>query len=332
MAKDRQLALVTGGNGFIGSHLVEALIRRGYRVRCLIRKTSNLQWLRGIQVEFVYGDVTDASTLPDAVNRVDYVYHMAGVVETRDIEAFYQVNVRGTENLLQACAESSPNIKRFVLASSQSAAGPCKEATRLDEADTPHPITHYGRSNLEAERVVLSYTDRIPVTIIRPPAVYGPRDTMILPYFKMVKMRIKPLLGVTHKKYVSLSYVCDLVRGFILAGESEASIGEIYFIGDEKVYSRTEVLDGIAEALSVKAVRIHVPDFFVYVLVKLSPIIKLIVPSFATLSMGKATELVQNYWLCDISKAKRELGYESKVRLKQGLKITADWYRKHEWL
>jgi len=332
MSKERQLALVTGGNGFIGSHLVEALAKRGYRVRCLVRKTSNLRWLKGIHLEFVYGDVTDASSLPDAVHQVDYVYHMAGVVEAKETETFYDVNVQGTHNLLQACVEEAPQLKRFVFASSQSAAGPCEAAICLDESDTPHPVTHYGRSNLEAEGVVLSYTDRLPVSIIRPPAVYGPRDTMILPYFKIVKMGFKPMLGVTHKKYISLSYVCDLVRGFILAGESEKSIGEVYFIGDEKIYSRGEVLDGIAEALSVHAIRFHVPDFFVHVLVKLSPLIKMIVPSSATLSSGKATELVQKYWLCDVSKAKHELGFESKIGLRDGLRITANWYKKQGWL
>jgi dihydroflavonol-4-reductase len=332
MSKERQLALVTGGNGFIGSHLVEALLKRGYRVRCLVRKSSNLQWLRGVQVEYGYGDITVTSSLPDALNGVNYIYHLAGVVEASDSETFYEVNVRGTENLLRVCVEGSHDLKRFVLASSQSAAGPCEDATCMDESDIPHPISPYGKSNLEAEGVVLSYTDRVPATIIRPPAVYGPRDTMILPYFKMVKMGIKPLLGLTHRKYISLVYVCDLVRGFIQAAESENTIGEIYFLGDEKVFSRAEVLDGIAEALSVRAVRIHVPDIIAYILVKLSPIIKSVVPSSATLSSGKAAELVQKYWLCDVSKARRDFGFESRVGLKEGLKMTADWYKKQGWL
>jgi len=332
MLHNRQLALVTGGNGFIGSHLVEGLLKRGHRVRCLVRKTSNLQWLKGLQVEFVYGNVLNPSSLTDAVHGVDYVYHLAGVVEASRPETFYKVNVGGTENLIRACLEGSPDMKRFVLASSQSAAGPCEEPACQDESAPSYPITHYGRSKLEAEKVTLSYNDRIPVTVIRPPAVYGPRDTMVLSYFKMVKARVKPLLGVTHKKYISLSYVCDLVYGFIMAAESDRSVGEIYFIGDEKIYSRAEVLDGIAEALSIRAIQLHVPDFAAHLLVKLSPVIKSIAPSSITLSSGKATELVQKYWLCDVSKAKRDFGYESKIGLQQGLKTTADWYKRQGWL
>jgi nucleoside-diphosphate-sugar epimerase len=332
MSTERQLALVTGGNGFIGSHLVEALLKRGYRVRCLVRKTSNLQWLKGLQVEYVYGDITVASSLPDAVDGVDYVYHLAGAVEARDDEAFFTVNVQGTRNLLQACVDGSSPLKRFVLASSQSASGPCEEAACMDESDIPHPISPYGRSNLKAEGVVLSYADRVPVTIIRPPAVYGPRDTMILAYFKAVQMGIKPLLGLTHRKYISLVYVCDLIDGFLQAAESGNTIGEVYFIGDEKVYSRAEILDGIATALSVRAVRIHVPDMAVHLLVKLSPFIKLIAPSSAGLSSGKAAELVQKYWLCDVSKARRDFGFETKVGLQEGLKMTAEWYKKQGWL
>lgn len=332
MVKDRLLALVTGGNGFIGSHLVEALVQRGYRVRCLIRKTSNLRWLKNVPVEFVYGDVTDASSLPDAVNGADVVFHLAGVIEAKKEETYYRVNVQGTKNLLQACVEAAPNLKRFVYASSQSAAGPCAEYSSMDESDQPSPITSYGRSNLEAEDVVLSYKEKIPVTIVRPPAVYGPRDTMVLPYFKIVKMRIKPLLGLRHRKYISLCYVCDLVRGFILAGEREKAIGEIYFIGNDKVYSRAEVLDCIAEVFSIKAVTIHVPDIIAYVLARLSSLLSRIAPSSATLSTGKARELVQKYWICNVSKAQRDLGYESRIGLKEGLRITANWYREQGWL
>ena len=326
------LALVTGGNGFIGSHLIEVLVKKGYRVRCMVRKTSNLRWLKDVPVDYVYCDVRDPSSLPNAVNGVDYVYHIAGIEEAKRAETYYKVNVQGTEHLLQACVEHAPNLKRFVYTSSQSAAGPCIKGTCIDESDPPNPITHYGRSNLQAEEKVLSYNKRIPVTIIRPPAVYGPRDTMILPYFQIVKRGIKPLLGLGRKKYITLCYVEDLVRGFILAAESQKAIGEVYYIGDERAYSRAEVLDGIAEALSVKAVTIHVPDFFAQAAAGFSALLGRITPNSAALSWGKAKELVQRYWVCDPSKAKRDFGFESQVGLREGLKITADWYKGQGWL
>ena len=326
------LVLVTGGNGFIGSHLVEALVKRGYQVRCLVRKTSNLRWLKDAPAEYVFGDVTDASSLPDAVKEVDYVYHIAGVVEAKHPDIFYRVNVQGTEHLLQACVEHAPNLKRFIFASSQSAAGPCTTGTCVDESDIPNPITHYGRSNLRAEEAVLSYKGKIPATIIRPPAVYGPRDTMILPYFQIVKKGIKPLLGLGRKKYITLCFVEDLVRGFIMAAECQKAVGEVYYIGDEQAYSRTEVLDCIADVLSVKAVTIHVPDFFAQAAAGVSALLNRFAPNSFTLSWGKARELVQRYWVCDPSKAKRYFGFESQVGLREGLKITADWYREQGWL
>jgi len=329
---DRTCVVVTGGNGFIGSHLVEALAGRGYELQCLVRKTSNLQWLQDVPVEFVYGDVTDAASLPDAVRGADYVYHLAGVVEARREEIFDRVNVQGTRNLLQAVVQHAPGLRRFVYTSSQSAAGPCSEKIPLDECDEPNPITRYGRSNLEAEKVVLSYRERVPVSIVRPPAVYGPRDTMILPYFKIVKLGIKPLLGMRHTKYMNLCYVGDLARGFILAAESEKAVGETYFIGDERAYSRAEVLDCMAEVLSVKAITVHVPDVFAHLLAGFSAVFGRFAKSSATLSPEKARELIAKYWICDVSKARRELGYESRVGLREGLRMTADWYREQGWL
>ncbi len=326
------VALVTGGNGFIGSHLVEALAGKGYRVRCLIRRTSNLHWLKDIPVEFVHGDMTDPRSLHAAVDEVDYVYHLAGAIATKKVDDFYRVNVQGTENLIRACLEQAPRLKRFVLASSQSAAGPCSEASGKNELEPPCPITHYGRSNLQAEQILLSYKDRVPVSIIRPPSVYGPRDPMILTYFKIIRMGIKPLLGLAHRKFISLCYVSDLVRGFMLAGENDQAVGQIYYIGDEKFYSRAEVLDSMAEALSVRTVTVHLPDFCARVTAGCSSALNRLAPRSPALSREKALELTQKYWLCDVSKAKRELGYQSQVGLREGIQMTADWYRQQGWL
>lgn len=330
--REGRLALVTGGNGFIGSHLVEALVKKGYRVRCLIRKTSNLIWLNDIPVEISFGDVTDPASLQAAAQGIDYAYHLAGAITAKKAEDFYRVNVQGTENLIKACLERAPGLKRFILASSQSAAGPCSDDSGKNEMDRPCPITHYGRSNLEAEQVLLSYGDSLPVSLIRPPSVYGPRDTMILTYFRIVKRGIKPLLGFTRPKFISLCHVSDLVRGFLLAGENRQAIGQVYFIGDGEIYSRAEVLDAIAEALSVRPVTVHLPDCSARILAGCSSVLNRLAPTIPSLSLGKALELTQRYWLCDISKARRELGYEPQIGLQEGIRMTADWYRQQGWL
>ena len=109
--KNSLKALVTGGTGFIGSHLTEALIENGVQVRCLRRKTSDLKWLKGLPIEFVHGDCNDKSSLGEAVRGVDWVFHLAGVTKAIQKETYFEVNGSGTENLIHACLENNPVFK-----------------------------------------------------------------------------------------------------------------------------------------------------------------------------------------------------------------------------
>ena len=120
-------ALVTGGTGFIGSHLTEALIRKGVQVRCLLRKTSDLKWLKGLPIEFVHGDCNDKTSLEKAVRGVDWVFHLAGVTKAIKEETYFEVNGLGTENLIHACLENNPRLQKFIYISSQAAAGPSQK-------------------------------------------------------------------------------------------------------------------------------------------------------------------------------------------------------------
>ena len=146
--------LVTGGNGFLGSHLVEALIRRGYRVRCLVRRTSDLRWIQGLRVEYVHGNLADLTSLSRAVQGVDYVYHSAGVIKALKPETYYRVNRDGTRNLLQVCSDSRENFKKFIYVSSLAAVGPSPNGRPLREESCPRPVSDYGRSKLEGEEEV----------------------------------------------------------------------------------------------------------------------------------------------------------------------------------
>ena len=179
--------LITGANGFIGSHLVEYLSRHDYEISCLIRKTSNLQWLEKSSVEFITGEITDKTSLVHAVTEKDYIFHLASLTKAISPVDYYRVNTEGAKNLLQACAMHNPALKRFVLVSSQAAAGPSPSEKAIDETFPPHPITDYGKSKWEAEKIAREYMEKIPITIIRPPAVYGPRDRDVYVQFKMVK-------------------------------------------------------------------------------------------------------------------------------------------------
>ena len=141
-------ALITGGNGFIGSYLVERLLNHGYQVKCLVRKTSNLRWIKDLPVEFVYGDITDIGSLLPIVVDVDYIYHLSGALRANKPGEFFRVNHEGTTNLLEASRQRNPALKRFIYVSTQAAAGPSGTGIPLTEADLPRPISTYGKTKM----------------------------------------------------------------------------------------------------------------------------------------------------------------------------------------
>jgi nucleoside-diphosphate-sugar epimerase len=243
--KDRSRVLITGANGFVGSHLVERLLDRGYQVKCLVRKTSNLKWLSGLKVEYVYGDISIKDSLKDAVREVDIIIHSAGLTKAKNREEYFKANAKGTRNLVEACLVVNPKLQMFIYISSQAASGPGEDERPKDEAAPCRPVSDYGGSKLEGEKIVSEYSSKLPVTIIRPPAVYGPRDTDMLGFFKVVKYGFRISFG-KGESYISLVYVKDLADGIILAVENPKAIGQIYFIADDRVYSWREAFNIIA--------------------------------------------------------------------------------------
>jgi len=320
-------ALVSGSNGFIGSHLVEALKKRGYAVTCLVRKTSNLDWLKGLNVEFVYGDCTEKETLYKAVEGADYVYHLAGVVRAVYRETYYRVNFLGTKNLLEVCNEINTNMKKFMYLSTQAAVGPINP----DHKGDCQPITDYGKSKLEGEMVVTSFRDRLPVLIIRTTAIYGPRDKDFYTYFKFIKKGLRPIPGNVEGD-INLLYVGDLIEGMIMAAENENSSGETYFLADERSYSWEEASDKAARAMGVKTVNIRIPKWMILTSAFLSELSSGITRKPPFLDRQKAREILHDGWFCDITEARERLGFKPRVSLEEGLKITASWYKDNGWL
>ena len=187
-------ALVTGGTGFIGSHLTEVLIRKGVQVRCLLRKTSDFKWLKDLPIEFIPGDCNDKTSLEEAVRSVDWVFHLAGVTKAIEEETYFEVNGLGTENLIHACLENNPRLQKFIYISSQAAAGPSINGSNKKESDPCEPVSFYGRSKRMGEESVLAHALELPAFILRPSAVYGPRDKDVFALFKCLSKRIKPYL------------------------------------------------------------------------------------------------------------------------------------------
>lgn len=321
-------ALVTGGNGFLGSHLVEALVQRGYRVRCLVRKTSDLRWIEGLKVEFFLGDLSDLDSLYRAVKGVNYIYHLAGVTKAIKPQLYYEANRDGTRNLLQACSENRERLKKFVYVSSQAAVGPSWNGTPIKEANPPRPITDYGKSKLEGEREVWRYKDMFPVTIIRPPVIYGPRDRELLGFFKIVKRGIIPILSMR----LSVAYVKDVVEGLILAGEKEESKEKVYFLFSPGIVSWREMGEVASQILGVKALRFRLPALFPYPVAAFSQAVSLLSGKPTALNLQKAREMSQRYWICDSGKARDELGFHSQYSLQRGLRETIEWYKRQGWI
>ncbi len=323
-------ALVTGGTGFIGSHLVDELLNRGYEVVCIVRGESNLRWLERKYVKIIKGSLFDLEFLKRAVEDVHYVYHIAGVTKGKNYQDYYRGNVETTKNLLDACLNSK-NLKKFILASSLSAVGPGYDAIPVDETTPYHPINSYGKSKAEAEKITLSFADKLPVTIVRPPSVYGPRDTYTFEIFKYLKFGIFPVV-FPKEQILSLVYVSDLVDGLILAGESEKSAGEIYFISGDGFYTAEDIEKAILKVIDRKVVKLRIPAFVLYSVSFFSEIIFKIQGKASPLNIEKIKDVRQKNWACSIEKAKRELSYVPKVSLEDGMNMTIKWYIENKWL
>jgi nucleoside-diphosphate-sugar epimerase len=318
--------LVTGATGFIGSNLVKELVKRDYEVTCLTRKTSNLRCLEDLEVSIVHGDCTDKDSLKRLSADFSYVFHLAGLTKAKKEEDFFLTNGKGTENLLHALSARTKALKRFLYMSSLAAVGPSRNAMPLDETAKPRPVSLYGKSKLEGERVTFNYKDQMPISIIRPPAVYGPRDRDFFLFFKMVKRGFYPYWG---KCYYSLLYVDDLVRGLIAAAESHEAEGMIYFLSDGRIYSNDDIVFEIIQAMNTKAVRLRIPASVMELFAKLSERLS---QGATIINSDKLREIKHSYWTCNSKKAENELGFIPKVTLKEGIKWTADWYKIQKWL
>jgi nucleoside-diphosphate-sugar epimerase len=330
-SSDHSKVLVTGATGFVGSHLVDSLVERGSDVRCLVRKSSNLRYVKHPQVELAYGGLDDSTDWDEALADVDLIYHVAGTTFARRAKDYFTVNHQGTEALLAEAVKRRDRIKRFVYISSLAAVGPARDGVPVDEDTSPAPITPYGRSKLMAEEAVRVVSDLLPVTIVRPPAVYGPRDYGIFEFFKAVKGGMFPMIGRGDKR-VSLVHARDLVDGIILAGESEASLGRTYFISSEDNYSMRAVADLMAALMRKRLRAFAIPRAVAYGVAVAAEAAAALMGKPPVINRDKVTDLSQTGWTCSIERAQSELGYSPHVPLEEGLRETLAWYKSEGWL
>jgi nucleoside-diphosphate-sugar epimerase len=327
MPDQRPAALVTGASGFVGSHLVDALVAVRWRVRCLIRRTSDLRWVPTERVELAYAGLEEPGALASALTGVDVVFHIAGVTSTLAREGYTRVNVEGTRRLLEAMSERAPGAL-LVLCSSLAAAGPARQGRPLTESDPPSPIGPYGESKLAAERLVMASGLRH--VIVRPAAVYGPRDRDVLHAFRLAARGWAPRVGPRDQR-LSMVHVRDLAGGFLAAAERGAGRG-VYYISNGAIYTWEEITGAIAAAVGrrVRAVPVPLPlaraaSLGSHLLARCTGCKPLLTPD-------RVRDLAQPDWSCEATRARVELGYEPSVPLPAGVRETAAWYRAHGWL
>lgn len=319
-------ALVTGATGFVGSHLAERLCREGAEVLCVVRRTSRLEWLEGLPVRLVTGSLDQPDALPLA--EVDCVFHVAGVTRERTAQAYMTANAEATRRLAEAAAAANPRLKRFLYVSSLAAAGPTPTEVPLDEAAEPHPLPGYGASKLAAEQAVLALRHRLPVTIVRPPAVYGPRDRNFVSLFRTAqRWGIVPVVG-SPGNCLTLVHVADLVEGIWLAAQAEVAAGETYYVGSG-THTWREIAEALGHALGRRLRILRLPPLLARLIGELGELKWTLTGKPQIVCRRKIRDALQPRWTCSWAKAERELGYRPKKRLADGLRETAQWYAAH---
>jgi len=325
--------LVTGGSGFLGSYVAEQLDSQGHTVRALVRPKSDKRVLEKLRnVEFAAGSIEDKASLAGAVKDVDAIIHAAGLVKARTPGEFFQTNAQGTRNLLEAAEAHAPGLKRFVYVSSLAAMGPSADGKPISDDAEPHPVTHYGRSKLEGERAVLAAKDRLPVTVLRPPAIYGPRDREMLAFFRSIQNGVLPVLG-DGKNTLSLIYGPDCASACVLAATSDAPSGRAYFVEDGEAHVWREALADVERALGRRArLRFGLPLAVVAAAALGSELYGKIANKAVMLTRDKVNELKQSHWVCSGEGARKDLGWTPKTQWKAGVAECVQWYRKEGWL
>lgn len=321
--------LVTGATGFIGSHLVDELLWKGYEVAALIRESSDLRWLRGKQVEYLYGDLLGKGKLP-SLKGFAHIFHLGGASKALRPKDFYRTNQEGTGRLLTA-ARRIRGLKRFVYLSSQAAAGPSPLDRMQTEEDTSYPISPYGKSKLQGEEAVLRCGDKFHVTVLRPSVVYGPRDAYMFEIFRRISKGRMPLLG-KEPVFLSLCYVEDLIQALLLSIRGKHPSGEVFFVSDGEKYSLDSFANVVSSALKVKLRKIHIPLWAAWFYPTAADGWGFTRRKPASFSRNKYADASQRQWVCDIGKAKKKLGFRPRFRLEAGVKVTIHWYQEKGWL
>ena len=321
--------VVTGASGFIGSQLRAALLASGADVISLVRPDSPPVTL-GRAAAVDYADEASLRRVFEQ-EQPDYVFHVAGATKGVTEQDFWRGNVLPTQSLVRALNAAHPALSRFVLVSSLTAYGPSNAGPPLRESDEPRPVELYGKSKLEAERVLAREAGRLPWTVLRPSGVYGPADVDSFVLFRAAHMRVNLFYGNSQKR-ASMVYVDDLLRALVAAAQAESTLGRSYFISDGVTYTWDAIQGHIARAVGRRALRLDLPSFVVSLAARAGELATALDKRPRLLNRQKALMDAQEAWLCSIEAAQADFGFAPEVDMAEGARRAYAWYRAQKWL
>lgn len=326
----KEKVLITGASGFIGFHLIEAALEKNMDVYAGVRKSSDISHLTHLPISFIYLDLSSSNSLFEEMRekRYDYIIHAAGITRAKTEIQYNIVNADYTFNLALAVQHSAIPIKKFVYISSLAALGPLDNVNEeIDESTIPRPVTGYGKSKLLSEAKLQGLT--MPLVILRPTAIYGPRDTNIFIMFKSIKKGFDPYIGKIDQR-LSFIYVKDVATATInaLTGPNNGA----YNLSDGNSYSRYALANYVKLFMKKKTIKFHLPHGLVKILAITLETTGRIFNKIPVINEDKLNELTGKNWVCSIEKAKRELGFKPVYNLEAGVKESLEWYKKYNWL
>lgn len=321
--------LLTGGTGFLGGHVATLLAREGHETVAVVRAPSRAGSLRSAGARVCKASLETGEGLDEALDGVDAVIHCAGGGQVRsfEYETFHAQNVRTTQTVLdRALAVRGPSLKRFVHASSITAApgSPARADGSGNAGDNPAGSL-YGRSKREAEDAVLAARGKFPVTLVRLPALYGPGDTRWLTAFRAVRLRVIPV--VSQRARLSLLYATDAARSLVLPLTREHPDGAVYSPDDGEALTHEELGRRIAEAVSVRAVPVRIPEGVLFGAARGAEWIGQRTGGKVFLTRDKVRDMLADTWRCDAGPMRDAIGFRAEVPFAEGARRTAQWFR-----
>lgn len=328
----KEKVLITGASGFVGYHLIEAALERGLEVYASVRSSSKIEHLKDLPIHFTYTNLSDENALQKEFEekQYDYIVHAAGATKARNEVEYNYANAEITQKLGAAAIQAKLPLKKFVFISSLAALGPSFNSEPIDEEKhKPQPVTLYGKSKLLAEQYLEAMTS-LPAIVLRPTAVYGPRERDIFIVLKMIAGGFEPYIGKTDQQ-LSFVYVKDLARITVEALLSGVK-GKAYNVSDGQSYNRYALADFTKTLLEKRTLKFHIPKGIVHVMALLQEFMGRITGVAPALNRNKLAELTAPNWACSIDSIRQDLLYTPQYDLRKGLAETLKWYNDNNWL